>query len=551
MKSFTKGFAQQKTKFLQKYGSTEKTVEAEFEELREAYEKLRENVAQIHKDIGRQNEAIRALASPFLAISEGLETFYEEPSQNGVRYRTAAMGVDQAVREYLEKQKELNMHMEEYVGKVNALKKRIQKRDEDLLRHDRHKTNVIELTAKPGKDPTKLAEAERKFEEHKATYKETNADVTRELQMLLEDKYRDFKSEYNLLLEGLIGLFQTCSDTFKRLIDDNIEMSPRPVRSSKSPSQRDLGSANTETEPTKQLPQPRPASQQMAQPGPALPKKESPASDLPPQRELPQPKRDVPPAMPQKPAQAAPQENRASMSFQEEPDFINEQPPRRAVPAVPQHPASPPQESNQPPIEASFDSDPFAPGSFQVAPASQAPGLPSLPGLPRRATIATPPSFANSSNSSFNSAPAPAFNQGPAPALPRKDNSAQRPTPAPPQRQSKGLDGQLNDMASDAVANAATNQDNQRRVGAAVGNQMTNADNQKAMGNRIAERSDNPLVKGLATNSTVQNLVGRGASSAANNSAVQQRVGQAVADGAKDEENKKKLGGGIKSAIFK
>jgi len=194
------------------------------------------------------------------------------------------MSIDMAVREYLEKQKELYFNLEEYIGKLTAMKKKVQKRDVICLDHDKYKTKVIKLTAKPGKDRAKLEEAEKKFEEYKESYRQINMELIEEIKALYSSRFRDFKAEYQLLVSGQIELFAAASEAYKTLLGESAS-DLFPVKRPKS-SQHNEGS---DILPTKS---PSPPKKDVTDTPPTRPPPTSVVADTPPSRPPPVPKKD-------------------------------------------------------------------------------------------------------------------------------------------------------------------------------------------------------------------------------------------------------------------
>jgi len=127
IKSVAKDLEHTKTKFLQKYGSTEKTIDEKFEEQRERIEKLAKSLGNIYKQITRQDENIKGLSVPLLSLSEVLSLFYEEDTSMAIygnKFREVVMNLDMNIREYTEKQKELYYNFDEYISKLVVLKKK-------------------------------------------------------------------------------------------------------------------------------------------------------------------------------------------------------------------------------------------------------------------------------------------------------------------------------------------------------------------------------------------------------------------------------------------
>jgi len=127
IKSVAKELDHSKTKFLQKYGSTEKTIDEKFEERREKIEKMTKSIQTIYKQIMKQDENLKGLSSPLLSLSEVLNLFYEEENSMAIygnKFREVVMNLDMIIREYSEKQKELYYNFDEYTNKLTALKKK-------------------------------------------------------------------------------------------------------------------------------------------------------------------------------------------------------------------------------------------------------------------------------------------------------------------------------------------------------------------------------------------------------------------------------------------
>eukprot|EP01116_Phalansterium_solitarium_P006322 TRINITY_DN18627_c0_g1_i1.p1 TRINITY_DN18627_c0_g1~~TRINITY_DN18627_c0_g1_i1.p1 ORF type:complete len:254 (+),score=77.06 TRINITY_DN18627_c0_g1_i1:111-872(+) len=205
LKSVGRNFDHSKTKFLQKYGSVEKTVDAEFEEQRELIETLHRDLVAVFKDIQRSDEGIRSMSAPMLELSEALNLFYEEESETigcGALFRGSALAFDVAVRQYLEKQKELYFNLEDYTGRLLALKKKIRARDDLCLEYDKYKTKFIKLNANIVKaDPIKMQTVDKKYHEKKELYTTLNADLIAELKKVHGSRLDDFKREHQLVTQ--------------------------------------------------------------------------------------------------------------------------------------------------------------------------------------------------------------------------------------------------------------------------------------------------------------------------------------------------------------
>jgi len=472
IKTIGKDLDHTKTKLFQKYGSTEKTVDPDFEEQRKNLEDTSKSLAAIYKDIGKQDEAIKNLSAPLLPISESISSFYEDQA-NGEKFRNSVMSLDMAVREYLEKQKELYFNIEEAIGKLNAAKKKVKQRDNILLDYDKRKTEVIKLNANPAKDPAKLATAEKKFDEFKELYTKTNEELLEELTILHNTKYSSFLNDYKLLVNSQLDLFASASEAFKGLVSqDDYNVQPAPKRPVPSPVEEEQSSQGSV--PRRESFSRIDSDSASQPPLPALPKKE------------PEPVSFNTPGLPSLP--------------KKEPEPVSFNAP--GLPALPKK-------------------DP-EPVSFN------APGLPALP----------------------KKEPEPvSFGSGPPPTLPKKDldlnTPPQRPLPSPGPK--KG--GAINNMASDAVSNAALDKDNQKKVGAAIGKQAEDRENQQKVGEKVANSTDNKFAQAIAKNSGVQKLTGKFLSKASNNEAVQQKVGEKVAEESKNEEHKQAVGSSLKAGF--
>eukprot|EP01119_Soliformovum_irregulare_P017365 TRINITY_DN5149_c0_g1_i2.p1 TRINITY_DN5149_c0_g1~~TRINITY_DN5149_c0_g1_i2.p1 ORF type:complete len:222 (-),score=47.51 TRINITY_DN5149_c0_g1_i2:362-1027(-) len=202
IKGISKDLDHTKTKFLQKYGSTEKTVDAQFEEYREKIETMHKSLVMIQKDVLKLDEGIKEISLPLITLSESVSVFYddERAPDDGKKFRGAVLMFDELVRTYMEQQKQLYSSLEESILVLMGLKKRIQTRDAVLLDCDKWKTTVIKLTAKPNKDAVKLAEAEKKYEEFKTLHANTNEEVLAELKKANELQVNQFISLYNSVI---------------------------------------------------------------------------------------------------------------------------------------------------------------------------------------------------------------------------------------------------------------------------------------------------------------------------------------------------------------
>eukprot|EP01112_Ceratiomyxa_fruticulosa_P012264 TRINITY_DN3387_c0_g2_i1.p1 TRINITY_DN3387_c0_g2~~TRINITY_DN3387_c0_g2_i1.p1 ORF type:complete len:433 (-),score=110.83 TRINITY_DN3387_c0_g2_i1:57-1355(-) len=121
----------------------------------------------------------------------------------------------------------------------------------------------------------------------------------------------------------------------------------------------------------------------------------------------------------------------------------------------------------------------------------------------------------------------PLYQQPPQPTYPQPSAPVVNTTKAPPPRPPpKTLEQAMGRAAGDAVSNAALNEENQEKAGKMVASQASDPETQARLGQQLASNTSNPLLKGLATNSSVQGFAGRGVSSVAQNKAVQQHVRQ-------------------------
>lgn len=101
-----------------------------------------------------------------------------------------------------EYQKQICTLVQDYLGKLNGYKAKMQERENLQLDYDKWRNVVKSYQEKPPKETEKIENAEKKYENYKELFEATNLNLTQELSDLIESRYEHFDSSYSLVISS-------------------------------------------------------------------------------------------------------------------------------------------------------------------------------------------------------------------------------------------------------------------------------------------------------------------------------------------------------------
>ncbi|CAG8499710.1 2652_t:CDS:2 [Diversispora eburnea] len=180
------------TKFSQKIGTIEKTIDKEFEEEQRRFKSFESKTEKLHKETKGYLESLRAMNSAQVRISDTIEHFYEESSENamiGKKYKEAFDILERDCKSclvsfWIETVSEPIARLCSYFPHVND---NIKKREKKLLDSDAHRAKVQKLVYKSSsEDQTKLARAEEAANTARELYESLNNQLVNELPRFID-----------------------------------------------------------------------------------------------------------------------------------------------------------------------------------------------------------------------------------------------------------------------------------------------------------------------------------------------------------------------------
>ncbi|KAF8310336.1 BAR-domain-containing protein [Cantharellus anzutake] len=196
------------TTLMQKTGQIERTVDRDFSDESAKFKTYEKETIALQKDSKAFLEAIRAIASSQVKISETIDVFYgaadrmSEGAMAANAYRrsteeldaTTTGQLDQAFRNTI---LEPVGRMASYFPNINSL---IEKRNKKLLDYDAARSKLRKLEGKVDNDPTKLPRAEKEYEDAKEIFETINEQLVAELPQFLDLRVPYFDPSFEAMI---------------------------------------------------------------------------------------------------------------------------------------------------------------------------------------------------------------------------------------------------------------------------------------------------------------------------------------------------------------
>jgi len=248
-----------KQKILQKIGNSEKSVDEDYSTLKTQYKAMAKLIKSIDGELKKQSKSETFNVS-FELLGTSIGKFYEDDPQEShkaAEFTNAIASIKAAIVEYNEYQKQISTLVQEYLGKLLAIKPKITERENLHLDYDKWRNQVKTYQEKPPKEAEKMEQAEKKYENYKELFESSNNDVIQTLSSFYENRYQDFDGAYSLLVTSQYKLFTRILIAFQELRSKGSSnpMSPMSLQSYQSNSSNQ-SSSNQPTATTKSLPNP-------------------------------------------------------------------------------------------------------------------------------------------------------------------------------------------------------------------------------------------------------------------------------------------------------
>lgn len=247
------------TKLKQRVGMIEKTIDPEFESERELWKSFIEESNEVIKSLKKQEATIKEdIVLPLQKIDDSLRQLYGEDHTCYLLFQKVTVSINNALLIFTEEHtSELNT-ITEYVSEVTEARKDINDRDSVLLDCDSAHSSYV--SAQKGRDATKIAHAEERYNLQKQAYDDINTRTIQKLRDFRAQRAYRFDVHVQSLMFSAAKFFEAAEIHFKNI--GSIE-TPKPARP-----------ANRPVKPSKPVPMP-------AAPAPAPAMPELPASDDP------------------------------------------------------------------------------------------------------------------------------------------------------------------------------------------------------------------------------------------------------------------------------
>lgn len=245
------------TKLKQRVGMIEKTIDPEFESERELWKSFIDESNDVIKSLKKQESTIKEdIVLPLQKVDDSLRQLYGEDHTCYLLFQKVTVSINNALLIFSEEHtSELNV-ITEYVSEVNEARKDIDERDSVLLDCDSAHSSL--LSAQKGRDPTKTAHAEERYNLQKQAYDDINMRTIQKLRDFRAQRAYRFDVHVQSIMQAAAKFFEASETYFKNI--GAIE-TPKPARP-----------VNRPARPTKPIPTPAPAAPAAAPPSePALP----------------------------------------------------------------------------------------------------------------------------------------------------------------------------------------------------------------------------------------------------------------------------------------
>jgi len=193
---------------MQKTGQIERTVDRDFADEAAKFKAYEKETTALQKDSKAFVDAMRAIASSQVKISETVDIFFgaADRTSGGAMaanaYRRSTEELDSVTTGQLDQAFRHTIldpvgKMGAYFPNINTL---IDKRNKKLLDYDSARSKVRKLEGKVDNDPTKLPRAEKEYEEAKEIFETINEQLVTELPQFLDLRVPYFDPSFEAMI---------------------------------------------------------------------------------------------------------------------------------------------------------------------------------------------------------------------------------------------------------------------------------------------------------------------------------------------------------------
>ncbi|KAJ3438637.1 bridging integrator [Anaeramoeba flamelloides] len=198
-------------KALVKMGTTEKTVDVDFDKSLEKYNKTKHCYETIYKEVLNVKETLVAFLEASKRLSNEIADFYDNPKAKmrlpALKYQTSVTKLaEETIQLFDERTKDLTVNpLLENMIVFNDLNPKIKNRNNALVDYDRSNRKVTSLTNKKNSDPLKLSKAQNELKKRKKRYEKLNKDTKAQLDSFYLNRFKPVDSPTAVFLSTYGG----------------------------------------------------------------------------------------------------------------------------------------------------------------------------------------------------------------------------------------------------------------------------------------------------------------------------------------------------------
>ncbi|KAJ3435294.1 bridging integrator [Anaeramoeba flamelloides] len=198
-------------KALVKMGTTEKTVDVDFDKSLEKYNKVKHSYETMYKEVLNVKETLVAFLEASKRLSNEIADFYDNPKAKmrlpALKYQTSVTKLaEETIQLFDERTKDLTVNpLLENMIVFNDLNPKIKNRNNALVDYDRSNRKVTSLTNKKNSDPLKLSKAQNELKKRKKKYEKLNKDTKSQLDSFYLNRFKPVDSPMAVFLSTYGG----------------------------------------------------------------------------------------------------------------------------------------------------------------------------------------------------------------------------------------------------------------------------------------------------------------------------------------------------------
>ncbi|KAJ6254956.1 bridging integrator 3 [Anaeramoeba flamelloides] len=198
-------------KALVKMGTTEKTVDVDFDKSLEKYNKVKHSYETMYKEVLNVKETMVAFLEASKRLSNEIADFYDNPKAKmrlpALKYQTSVTKLaEETIQLFDERTKDLTVNpLLENMIVFNDLNPKIKNRNNALVDYDRSNRKVTSLTNKKNSDPLKLSKAQNELKKRKKKYEKLNKDTKSQLDSFYLNRFKPVDSPMAVFLSTYGG----------------------------------------------------------------------------------------------------------------------------------------------------------------------------------------------------------------------------------------------------------------------------------------------------------------------------------------------------------